>query len=102
MIFRRRSRFDELVRRQLVLFADDQAQLLEELAAAERAYDAASRDEAEEAFTAVQLVLDEGAEALADLRNTYAATLGEDAAAEYGDAFVDAARKRFPRLTGLL
>jgi hypothetical protein len=102
VIFRRRSRFDELVRRQLDLFAEDEAQLLEELAGAECAYHAADREDAEEAYAAVQLVLDAGAERLADVRNTYASSLEQDAAAEYGDVFVDAARKRFPRLTELL
>ena len=50
----------------------------------------------------MQLVLDAGAERLADIRNTYSASLEEDASAEYGDVFADAARKRFPRLTDLL
>ena len=102
MIFRRRGRFDELVRRQLELFAEDEAELLAELEAAERAYDEADREDAEDAYGDVQLVLDAGAERLADLRDTYSGTLDEDAAEEYADAFARAAVKRFPRLTGLL
>lgn len=90
------------MRRQLDLFSEDEAELLAELAAAERAYDAAARDDAEEAYGDFQLVLDAGAERLAELRDAYAATLGEDAAAAYLEAFGRAAAKRFSRLTGLL
>ncbi len=98
----RRSRFGELVRRQLELFAVDEAELLAEADAAERAYDAAERDEAEEAYGDFQLVLDAAGERLADLRDTYARTLDEDAAVEYEAAFDRAAAKRFPRLRGAL
>ena len=102
MIFRRRNRFDALAQRQLDLFAEDEADLLVELESAERAYDAADREDAEDAYAEVQLVLDAGADRLADLRNTYVATLDEDSAVEYENAFAQAAGKRFPRLTGLL
>ncbi len=102
MIFRRRNRFDELAQRQLELFTEDEANLLAELEAAERAYDAADREDAEDAYAEVQLVLDAGADRLADLRNAYAATLDEDSGVEYENAFGRAATKRFPRLTGLL
>ena len=102
MISRRRNRFDELAQRQLDLFTEDKADFLVELEAAERAYDAANREDAEDAYAEVQLVLDAGADRLADLRNAYAATLDKDSAVEYENAFARAATKRFPRLTGLL
>lgn len=102
MIFRRRNRFGELLQRQLDLFAEDESDLFDELEAAERAYDTAHRDEAEEAYSDLQLVLDAAAERLVEVRDSYAATLDEDAAEEYRDAFARAAAKRFPRLTGLL
>jgi hypothetical protein len=102
VIFGRRGRFADLVRRQLDLFAEDEAELLAELDTAESAYDEAAREDAEEAYGDFQLVLDAGAERLADVRDTYAGTLDEDAAAEYEAAFLRAAAKRFPRLTGLL
>ncbi len=98
----RRARFAELVRRQLELFAADEAELLAEADEAERAYDAADRDDAEEAYGDYQLVLDAAGERLAELRDTYAATLDEDAAAEYEAAFDRAAAKRYPRLRGSL
>ena len=90
------------MRRQLDLFAEDEAELLAEADAAERAYDAAERDEAEEAYGDYQLVLDAAGERLAELRDTYAATLDEDAAGAYAAEFDRAAEKRYPRLRGFL
>ena len=100
MIFRR-DRFGELVRRQLDLFAEDEAELLRDAEEAERVYDAAERDEAEEAYGDYQLVLEAIVERLEELRDTYGRTLDEQARDEYGRSFGRAARKRFPALTGL-
>ena len=94
----RRNRFGDLVRRQLDLFAEDEQELLREAEDAERAYDAAEREEAEEAYGDYQLVLEAGAERLAAIRDTYAATLDEETEEEYAEAFARAARKRFPKL----
>jgi hypothetical protein len=92
----RRDRFGELVRRQLDLFAEDESELLAEADAAERAYDAAEREEAEEAYGDYQLVLEAIADRLEELRDTYAATLEGRAAQAYAAAFGRAVRKRFP------
>lgn len=92
----RRNRFGDLIRRQLDLFVEDEAELLREADEAERAYDAAEREDAEEAYSDFQLVLETAKERLAELRDTYAATLDEDAAEEYERSFRRAARKRFP------
>ncbi len=92
----RRGRFADLVQRQLRLFAEDEAALLREATEAEAAYDAAERDEAEELYGDYLLVCEAGTEALAALRDTYAATLEENVAGEYRDAFDRAAVKRFP------
>ena len=97
MIFRR-GRFGDLVRRQLDLFEEDQAELLREAEQAERVYDDAERDDAEEAYGDYQLVLEAIADGLAEVRDTYAATLHEDAADEYEKAFARSARRRFPNL----
>ena len=95
----RRHRFAELVRRQLDLFVDDEAELLEEADEAERAYDSAGREDAEEAYGDFQLVLDAVADRLIELRTAYASTLDEeDAALAYETAFDRAAAKRFPRV----
>jgi hypothetical protein len=95
----RRNRFGDLVRRQLDLFAEDDAELLREAEAAERAYDDADRDDAEEAYSDYQLVLEAIAERLGEIRDVYAATLPNDAIDAYEHAFARAARKRYPKLT---
>lgn len=94
----RRNRFGDLVRRQLDIFAEDEADLLREADEAERAYDAADREAAEEAYGDLQLVLEAIADRLEELRDTYASTLGSDADIAYAQAFARAARKRFPKL----
>ena len=94
----RRDRFGDLVRRQLDLFAEDEAELLREAEAAEHAYDDADRDDAEEAFGDLQLVLEAIADRLEELRDTYVLTLGSDADIAYAEAFARAVRKRFPKL----
>ncbi len=101
MIFRRRA-LDDLVRRQLDAFAEDEGELIEEAREAERAYDAAEREDAEDAYSDFQLVLQAGAERLAQIRDAYATTLDEEAEDAYAEAFARAARKRFPKLTGEL
>ena len=94
----RRDRFGDLIRRQLDLFAADEADLLRESEEAEHVYDAADREEAEEAYGDYQLVLESIADRLDELRDTYASTLEDDAAGAYAQAFARAARKRFPKL----
>lgn len=98
----RRGRFDELARLQLDLFASDQAELLAEIAEAERAWTDAGRDEAEEAYGDYQLAVDAAADVLLDIRESYAATLADEQAQEFRKAFNAAATKRFRRLSTLL
>jgi hypothetical protein len=97
----RRGRFDDLVERQLDLFAVDEADLIAEAEEAERAWNATSAEGAEEAYGDYQLVVDAIADRLLDIRETYGATLDE-AAAEYSAAFTRAATKRFRRYVSLL
>ena len=47
-------------------------------------------------------MLEAVARALEELRDTYGATLDDDAAEAYAQAFARAARKRFPTLTAAL
>jgi hypothetical protein len=98
----RRSRFRDLVARQLELFAEDERALLAEAAAADEAWTQASREDAEERYGDYQVVADVVAERLYDLREAYAAGLGDDAAARYRAEFDSMARKRFRRFAGLL
>ncbi|MFN2468883.1 MAG: hypothetical protein ABR521_12215 [Gaiellaceae bacterium] len=94
MIFRKR--FSELVRRQLDLFASEHAALLKEVAQAEEAFVASDRDEAEERYGDFADRVEWAMAELESLRDTYAATLDESAAAGYARAFDRAARGRFP------
>lgn len=98
----RRNRFDDLVRCQLDLFAGDEAELLREAAKAERTYVAADREDAEEAFSDYQLVLQAIGERLAETRDAYAATLDDDSASDYERLFARTVRKRFPESFGEL
>ncbi|HET7573434.1 MAG TPA: hypothetical protein VFJ77_12295 [Gaiellaceae bacterium] len=92
----RRSRFGEVVARQLDLFAEDEAALLEAVAERKRAYDRAPREDAEEAYGDYMDEVEGATEALADMRDRFASTLGEEAAEEYEQAFNRAVRRRWP------
>lgn len=101
MIFGRR-RFDEVVTRQLDLFEREQAELVRRCDEAETAYDEAGRDEAEERYGDLLELVDEGAEALFDLRDGYARTLEGDVARDYERAFDRAVSRRLPRFAAAL
>ena len=90
-------RFAELIGRQLDLFVRDNLELLEACDEAERAYDRAGREEAEERFGDYQELVETGTKILADLRDNFASTLDETAAEEYEEAFNRAVVKRLPR-----
>jgi hypothetical protein len=98
----RRGRFDDLVRRQLDLFETDAAPLLDEAEAADAAWTSAAREETEELYGDYQLVVDQIAEQLLDVRETYASTLDEPTAESYRAAFNRAALNRFQPYTALL
>jgi hypothetical protein len=93
----RKRRFADLIARQLDLFVRDNLELLEDCDAAERAYDRAGREEAEERYGDYQDLVETGTELLADLRDNFAATLDDAAADEYEDAFNRAVARRLPR-----
>jgi hypothetical protein len=93
----RRGRFGDLIARQLDLFERDHAELIRECDEAERAYDRAPREEAEERYGAFVDLVEEGTEALADLRDHFAATLAEGLDDEYEREFNRAVAKRLPR-----
>jgi len=96
------GRFREVVRRQLDLFAEGEAALLEEGSTADRAWTDAAREESEELFGDYQLVVDAIGERLYDVRESYAGTLDETTADHYREAFNRAALKRFRRFASFL
>jgi hypothetical protein len=91
------SRFSELIERQLHLFEQEDAEFLARVEEAERGYDRADREDAEEAFGRYQELVEFGTETLAEIRDAYAATLDDDAAADYVAAFNAAVHRRLPR-----
>jgi hypothetical protein len=98
----RRGRFDDLVGRQLDLFAADEAELLDEAEAADTAWTTAAREDSEELYGDYQLVVDAIGERLYDVREMYASSLDERTAEEYRAAFSAIAVKRFGRLATFL
>jgi hypothetical protein len=93
---------DAVVERQLDLFAVDEADLLEEAAEAEDAWNRSNRDGAEEAYGDYQLVVDAIADRLLEIREAYASTLDERLVETYRAAFGRAARRRYKRYASLL
>jgi hypothetical protein len=92
-----KRRFADLIARQLDLFVRDNLELLDACDEAERAYDRADREEAEERFGDYQELVETGTEILAELRDNFASSLDDSAADEYEDAFNRAVVKRLPR-----
>jgi isocitrate dehydrogenase kinase/phosphatase len=95
MMFRRR--FADVIKRQLELFERAQRGLIEDCIAAERAYNKADRDEAEERYGDYVDLVETGTEILADIRDHFASTLDEETAEEYEHEFNRAVAKRLPR-----
>jgi hypothetical protein len=91
------SRFSELIERQLDLFEQEDTDFLARVEEAERAYDRADREDAEEAFGRYQELVEFGTETLAEMRDSYASTLDDDAVADYVAAFNAAVHRRLPR-----
>ena len=93
----RRRRFADVISRQLDHFERDEADLIGECEQAERSYDAAPRDEAEERYGDYMDLVETGTELLADLRDHFARTLDEETAETYEDEFNNAVARRLPR-----
>jgi hypothetical protein len=91
------GRFAELIERQLDLFEQEDADFLARVDSAERDYDRADRDDAEEVFGRFQELVEHGTEALAEMRDGYAASLDPDSADEYVADFNSAVGRRLPR-----
>jgi hypothetical protein len=93
-----RDLFVDLVERQLELFAEEHRELLEDARGALDAYNAASKDEAEELYGDYVDAVDAARDQLLEYRDAYAGTLEGDAVDTYEDVFNRLARKRLPSL----
>ena len=94
----RRDPFRDVTARQLDLFVEDEADLLEDCREKHRLYEQADREDREEAYGDFVVAVETATEALADMRDRFARTLDEDAAETYEDSFNRAVRKRWPEL----
>ena len=94
----RRDPFRDVISRQLDLFVEDEADLLEECRDRYREYERADREDREEMYGDFSDAVETATEALADMRDRFSRTLDEDAAESYEDSFNRAVRKRWPDL----
>lgn len=85
-----------MIERQLDLFVAEHAELIQTCDEAERRYERAGREEAEEAYGDFADLLGSGTEILAELRDHYGSTLEPDRAEQYAAAFARAVRARLP------
>ena len=91
-----RSAFRDVISRQLDIFAVDETNgLIADVQEMKRLYDETDRDDAEEAYGDYVDAIDAVKDALADMRDRFAATLDEAAAEKYEREFEEAARKRW-------
>ena len=93
----RRRRFGDVIATQLDLFVQEHADVIRECEEAERAYNTAPRDEAEERYGDYVDVVETGTELLADLRDHFAATLDEETSEAYEEEFNRAVLRRLAR-----
>ncbi|HET9322550.1 MAG TPA: hypothetical protein VFO03_01620 [Gaiellaceae bacterium] len=91
------GRFAEVIARQLDLFEEQDAAFLRRVDEAERAYDEADREDAEEVYGRYQELVEHGTEALAEMRDAYGGTLDPGDAEEYAGEFNEAVIERLPR-----
>jgi hypothetical protein len=94
----RRDPFRDVISRQLDLFVEDEAELLEECRDRYREYERADREDREEMYGDFSDAVETATETLADMRDRFSRTLDEDAAESYEDSFNRAVRKRWPDL----
>jgi hypothetical protein len=94
-----RGRFSDVISRQLDLFANDNATDLRGIAELHETWNAAARDDAEEAFGDYADAVDWATEILADMRDRFASTLSDSDAERFEREFNRAAARRFPMLS---
>jgi hypothetical protein len=93
--FRRRA-FEDVIRRQLELFASEDLDALDDVGDALARYNAAGADDAEELYGDYQLAIEAATDRLAERRDAYAATLDDPDG--YTAEFNRAVVRRWPEL----
>ena len=92
----RRSRFGDVIERQLELFVREHQDVIEEARERLAAYHRADRDEAEELYGDYVDAVETGTELLADIRDHFKRTLEEGIDEDYERDFNRAVAKRLP------
>jgi hypothetical protein len=98
----RKRQFDELIERQLDIFAAEHADDLREIAEARLRWRRSDVEDAEEAFGDEQDRVEWAAEEVEKMADAYASTLDEDAAVAYRAALLKRLRKRYPPIADAL
>jgi hypothetical protein len=93
-----RSRYDDVISRQLALFAEENAARLAQIGEARRAYDRAGTLDAEERWGEYMDLVEETEDDLLALRDRYSATMAEDQRGTYERHFWRQAQKLLPSL----
>ncbi len=93
-----RNRFAAVIRAQLDLYVEQNADLLRRVETAKRAYDRADRPGSEEAYGAYMDVVEEAEDALLELRDRYAETMAARERRRYEREFSRAAERMLPTL----
>jgi hypothetical protein len=101
-MFRRRRQFDDLIDRQLDLFASEHQEELREIEEARLRWRRASVEDAEEAFGDEADRVEWAAEELERMADAYALTLDEETAIAYRAALLKRLRKWFPQIADAL
>jgi hypothetical protein len=101
-MFRRKKQFDELIDRQLDIFADEHQAELREIAEARTRWRRSGAEGDSEAFGDEQDRVEWAAEELEQMADAYATTLDEDAAVAYRGALFRKLRRRFPQIADAL
>jgi bisphosphoglycerate-independent phosphoglycerate mutase (AlkP superfamily) len=94
VLFRRR--FADVIKSQLEVFEQDDADYLRRVSEAYEAYDRSDRGDSEELYGDYMELVESGTEALAEMRDAYAQTVDEGDADEYVREFNKAVLKRWP------
>ncbi len=91
------SHFSDVIGRQLDLFEREEAALIEDCETAERMYDQADREDAEERYADYLDLVETGTEELAAMRDNFASSMDDEAADQYEGEFNRAVAQRLPR-----
>ena len=87
-----------MIDRQLAFFESEDADLLEDVDRAFEKYELADRDDAEELYGDYQLTIEAATDRLAEFRDAYARTLGEEDAEQYVAEFNASVVRRWREL----